>query len=81
MGVLLCGRPPFVSRARVTPHGKTAEAPYSRFFHTPGAVFSSGCSLQPTKMWRVSFRGRPPGRSVDSRAVDNQTGVLKRFQD
>jgi hypothetical protein len=29
MGGLLCGRPPFVSRAAVTPHGKTAEAPYS----------------------------------------------------
>jgi hypothetical protein len=53
MGGLLCGRPPFVSRAAVTPHRKTAEAPYSRFFHTQGAVFLSGCSLQPTKMWRV----------------------------
>ncbi len=81
MGGLLCGRPPFVSRAAVTLDGKTAEAPYSRFFHTQGAVFSSGCSLQPTKTCRVSFRGRPPGRSVDSRAVDSQTGVLKRFQD
>ena len=30
MGVLLCGSVPSVSRAGVTPHGKTAEAPYSK---------------------------------------------------
>ena len=29
MGVLLCGSLPSVSRARVTPHGKTAEPPSS----------------------------------------------------
>ena len=30
MGVVLCGSLPSVSRAGVTPHEKTAEAPYSR---------------------------------------------------
>ena len=40
---------------------------------TPGAGFATGCSLQPTKTCRVSFRGSPSGRSVDSRAVDHQT--------
>jgi hypothetical protein len=30
MGVLLCGSLPALSRAGVTPHGKTAEAPYSK---------------------------------------------------
>ncbi len=41
--VLLCGRPPSVSCALVTPHGKTAEAPYSRL----GSRRPSGWGIHP----------------------------------
>ena len=43
MGVLLCGSLPSVSRAGVTPHGKTAEAPYSRL----GSRRPSGWGIHP----------------------------------